>query len=94
VKVSSLTGTSSVSGKTPYLAILDRHEAIAEAIRTANPGDVVVLAGKGHEDWSDHRRREMHFDDREVARRNQEMRCEGRSSDCEVMWTSVCRFFQ
>jgi UDP-N-acetylmuramoyl-L-alanyl-D-glutamate--2,6-diaminopimelate ligase len=34
------------------LIVADRHEAIAEAFRRAKPGDVVLLAGKGHETWN------------------------------------------
>jgi UDP-N-acetylmuramoyl-L-alanyl-D-glutamate--2,6-diaminopimelate ligase len=34
------------------LVIGDRREAIAEAFRNARPGDVVLLAGKGHETWN------------------------------------------
>jgi len=55
-------------GKTPYLVIPDRAEAINAAIGLAGPGDVVVLAGKGHEDYQIIGDSKYHFDDREVAR--------------------------
>jgi UDP-N-acetylmuramoyl-L-alanyl-D-glutamate--2,6-diaminopimelate ligase len=43
------------AGKTrgeDLLIVADRREAIAEAFRKARPGDVVLLAGKGHETWN------------------------------------------
>jgi UDP-N-acetylmuramoyl-L-alanyl-D-glutamate--2,6-diaminopimelate ligase len=46
----------------------DRAAAIRRAIREANAGDVVILAGKGHETCQIFRDRTIHFDDREVAR--------------------------
>ena len=46
----------------------DRREAIARAIEAAAPGDVVVIAGKGHEQGQQFRDRTVPFDDREVAR--------------------------
>ncbi|MCS7079523.1 MAG: UDP-N-acetylmuramoyl-L-alanyl-D-glutamate--2,6-diaminopimelate ligase [Chloracidobacterium sp.] len=52
---------------TPYYRLLDRREAIAFAIRTAQPGDVVVLAGKGHETYQILGNLTVHFDDREEA---------------------------
>ncbi|MGH9945539.1 MAG: glutamate ligase domain-containing protein, partial [Pyrinomonadaceae bacterium] len=55
------------SGK-PYRKIADRREAIHAAIAEARPGDVVLLAGKGHEDYQIIGREVFHFDDREVAR--------------------------
>jgi len=68
-RVSSLDGTQmGVSGKTPYLVIPDRREAIAGAVGIAGPGDVVVLAGKGHEDYQIIGETKVHFDDREVVR--------------------------
>lgn len=45
----------------------DRREAIHLAIGEARAGDVVVIAGKGHEDYQILRDRTIHFDDREVA---------------------------
>jgi UDP-N-acetylmuramoyl-L-alanyl-D-glutamate--2,6-diaminopimelate ligase len=46
----------------------DRREAIAQAIEEARPGDVVLIAGKGHEQGQEFRDRTVPFDDREVAR--------------------------
>jgi UDP-N-acetylmuramoyl-L-alanyl-D-glutamate--2,6-diaminopimelate ligase len=46
----------------------DRREAIARAIEKASPGDVVLIAGKGHEQGQQFRDRTVPFDDREVAR--------------------------
>ena len=42
--------------------------AIRKAIEEARAGDVVILAGKGHETYQIFRDRTIHFDDREVAR--------------------------
>jgi len=47
---------------------LDRGAAIERAIATAEPGDVVVIAGKGHERKQEFADRTLPFDDREVAR--------------------------
>jgi UDP-N-acetylmuramoyl-L-alanyl-D-glutamate--2,6-diaminopimelate ligase len=48
--------------------IPDRREAIHHAIAQAESGDIVVIAGKGHEDYQIFADRTIHFDDREVAR--------------------------
>ncbi len=55
-------------GTTPNLAIVDRQEAIDRAIATSEPGDMVVIAGKGHEKYQVLRDRSIPFDDVEVAR--------------------------
>jgi UDP-N-acetylmuramoyl-L-alanyl-D-glutamate--2,6-diaminopimelate ligase len=55
------------SGAT-YEIVLDRREAIYRAVDGARPGDIVVIAGKGHEDYQIFADRTIHFDDREVAR--------------------------
>src|SRR5205807_5095285 len=47
---------------------LDRREAIEQAIGEATDGDVVVIAGKGHERGQEFADRTIPFDDREVAR--------------------------
>ncbi|MFA5072696.1 MAG: UDP-N-acetylmuramoyl-L-alanyl-D-glutamate--2,6-diaminopimelate ligase [Nitrospirota bacterium] len=57
-----------ISGKKPYYVLPDRQEAIAAAIRMAMPGDIIVLAGKGHETYQIIGSNKMPFDDREAAR--------------------------
>jgi UDP-N-acetylmuramyl-tripeptide synthetase len=52
----------------PYEKITDRREAIHRAIRQARTGDLVVIAGKGHEDYQLIGHEILHFDDKEVAR--------------------------
>jgi UDP-N-acetylmuramoyl-L-alanyl-D-glutamate--2,6-diaminopimelate ligase len=52
----------------PYRKIADRTEAIHEAIAEAGAGDLVLIAGKGHEDYQIIGREVFHFDDKEVAR--------------------------
>lgn len=51
-----------------YLVIADRREAIQRAIEFAQPGDLVMIAGKGHEDYQIIGKEKIHFDDRETAR--------------------------
>ncbi len=52
----------------PYRKIADRTEAIQQAISEASAGDLVLIAGKGHEDYQIIGRETFHFDDKEVAR--------------------------
>lgn len=49
-------------------SIVDRREAIAEALSLAQDGDTVVIAGKGHEPYQDIGSERIHFDDRNVVR--------------------------
>ena len=61
------------SGITPdlkrkTLRISDRHEAIKTAVMLANKGDVILIAGKGHESYQDVMGVKHHFDDREELR--------------------------
>ena len=53
---------------TPSLAIVDRREAIEKAIREARAGDLVLIAGKGHEKYQVIGERTLPFDDVEVTR--------------------------
>jgi UDP-N-acetylmuramoyl-L-alanyl-D-glutamate--2,6-diaminopimelate ligase len=52
----------------PYRKIADRSDAIHQAIAEAQTGDLVLIAGKGHEDYQIIGRDIFHFDDKEVAR--------------------------
>lgn len=52
-----------------YRVIPDREEAISTAINEASTGDVVLVAGKGHEDYQIIGDRKIHFDDKEVIRK-------------------------
>lgn len=51
-----------------HSAEVDRRSAIAQAFAMARPGDAVLIAGKGHEDYQIFADHTIHFDDREVAR--------------------------
>src|SRR5438067_3898149 len=51
----------------PYEKIPDRRKAIHHAIAQARAGDLVLIAGKGHEDYQIIGREVLHFDDKEVA---------------------------
>ena len=53
--------------QTPYLTISDRKLAIERAIREAHAGDVVVIAGKGHETYQEIGSERRSFDDLEIA---------------------------
>lgn len=55
------------SGKAVLVREVDRAQAIAQAIAEADPRDVVLIAGKGHEDYQILGTTKVHFDDREHA---------------------------
>lgn len=52
--------------KAKTLSIADRKEAIRTAYQLANPGDIILVAGKGHEKYQDVNGVKHHFDDKEV----------------------------
>lgn len=56
-----------VSGK-EYEKIVDRRSAIAKALQLAQPDDIVIIAGKGHENYQILKDKTIHFDDKEVVR--------------------------
>ena len=51
-----------------YKKIIDRKEAIFEAIKEAKKNDIVIIAGKGHETYQIFPDKTIHFDDKEVAK--------------------------
>ncbi len=55
-------------GRADHRVEVDRRKAISQAIEYASSGDLVVIAGKGHEDYQDIDGQKIRFDDREVAR--------------------------
>lgn len=59
-----LIGVHKADGK--YVTIPDRKEAIAYCMKNAMDGDIVVLAGKGHEDYQEIRGVKHHMDEREL----------------------------
>ena len=67
-------GISKTDGK--YVEIIDRKEAIAYVIRHGQPGDVIVLAGKGHEDYQEIKGKKYPMDERvliaEILKEDQE----------------------
>ena len=60
-----LTGLTDT--EVPYDVVTDRREAIYHALKIAEKGDIIVLAGKGHEDYQIIGEKKTHFDEREVV---------------------------
>ncbi len=60
-----VTGISRTGGA--YVTIPDRGEAVAWAVAHGKPGDIIVLAGKGHEDYQEIKGVKYHMDDRELV---------------------------
>jgi UDP-N-acetylmuramoyl-L-alanyl-D-glutamate--2,6-diaminopimelate ligase len=61
-----VVGLQKTNGK--YMIEPDREKAIHQAVDEARPGDIVLLAGKGHENYQIYADRTEEFDDREMAR--------------------------
>ena len=60
------TGMAKTDGE--FVEIIDRKEAIRYAIMHAQPGDVIVLAGKGHEDYQEIKGKKYHMDERDLIK--------------------------
>ncbi|MGI6010566.1 MAG: UDP-N-acetylmuramoyl-L-alanyl-D-glutamate--2,6-diaminopimelate ligase [Ruminococcus sp.] len=59
-------GMEKTKGK--FVEIIDRKEAIAYAIHHGEPGDIIVLAGKGHEDYQEIKGKKYPMDERDLIR--------------------------
>lgn len=60
------TGIMKTGGE--YIEIIDRREAIGHVIKNARPGDIIVLAGKGHEDYQEINGVKYPMDERDIIR--------------------------
>ena len=60
-----LTGIQKTEGK--YISIIDRREAISYVMHHAKPGDIVVLAGKGHETYQEIQGKKYHMSEEEIV---------------------------
>jgi UDP-N-acetylmuramoyl-L-alanyl-D-glutamate--2,6-diaminopimelate ligase len=58
-------GIKTTAGK--YITIVDRREAIRYSLLNAQPQDIIILAGKGHETYQQFKDTTIHFDEREVV---------------------------
>jgi UDP-N-acetylmuramoyl-L-alanyl-D-glutamate--2,6-diaminopimelate ligase len=58
----------SITNKKKTISILDRKEAIKTACMFAKEGDIILIAGKGHEDYQEIKGVKHHFDDKEVVK--------------------------
>ncbi|MDK2820674.1 MAG: UDP-N-acetylmuramoyl-L-alanyl-D-glutamate--2,6-diaminopimelate ligase [Clostridia bacterium] len=62
-----IPGIKAINGA-KYQIVVDRRQAIATALNIAKPGDIVVIAGKGHETYQIVKNKTLPFDDRKVVR--------------------------
>ena len=65
--ISDITAGLSTESQCRVIVEPDRRAAIRSAISVAQTGDVVIIAGKGHEDYQILGKKRIHFDDREEA---------------------------
>ena len=61
--------TELVKDRDNYETVIDRHEAIEKAIMMAEPNDLIMILGKGNEDWEEVKGEFLDFNDEEEARR-------------------------
>jgi len=64
--LSDMEATLNSAARRKYIAIADRKQAIKTAVGMAQPEDIVLIAGKGHEKYQEIKGVKHHFDDKEV----------------------------
>jgi UDP-N-acetylmuramoyl-L-alanyl-D-glutamate--2,6-diaminopimelate ligase len=64
-----------------YIVEIDRRKAIEKALNMAQKGDLVVIAGKGHEDYQIFKDKTIHFDDYEIVKEILEKKRKGSCQD-------------
>ena len=63
-----MEATLNSTAKRKYISIVDRKQAIKTAVNMAQPEDIVLIAGKGHEKYQEIKGVKHHFDDKEVLK--------------------------
>jgi UDP-N-acetylmuramoyl-L-alanyl-D-glutamate--2,6-diaminopimelate ligase len=66
--LNDMEATLNSAARRKYLSIADRKQAIKTAVSMAQPGDIVLIAGKGHEKYQEIKGVKHHFDDKEVLK--------------------------
>ena len=66
--LTDMEATLNSAASRKYIAIVDRKQAIKTAISLAQPEDIVLIAGKGHEKYQEIKGVKHHFDDKEVLK--------------------------
>ena len=66
--LTDMEATLSSAARRKYLSIVDRKQAIKTAVSMAQPEDIVLIAGKGHEKYQEIKGVKHHFDDKEVLK--------------------------
>lgn len=64
--LNDMEATLNSAARRKYVSIVDRKQAIKTAVSMAQPEDIVLIAGKGHEKYQDIKGVKHHFDDKEV----------------------------
>ena len=75
--------TAGLEGKIPSVEIYDRREAIFFALDMAEPGDIIALLGKGHEEYIEINGVRSHFSEREVLDEYFRRKAEGKAAPAE-----------